>query len=181
MNDLEPFEWAELLSRLRPRFEGILFRFRIPLEEAEDLVQDALVAATRHWTVIQDPEAWLVQTLKSMCIGFWRRRVRRRWILQMDFQILEEIAPPVPPAQERRELLLDLETLLAVLPPRSRRLMILRYQLGLSVEEIATELGYRPASIRKISARVLDRLRRSWQEQIAESSEGEPESRKEVV
>ena len=36
----------------------------------------------------------------------------------------------------------------------------LRYRLGFSAEEIADRLGYRPASIRKLAARSITRIRR---------------------
>ncbi|HYU33522.1 MAG TPA: sigma-70 family RNA polymerase sigma factor [Thermoanaerobaculia bacterium] len=154
----------DLFITLSPRLKRIVARFRIPPAEAEDLVQEACLALVRHWAAIENPEAWLVRTLSRMCCTWLRRQRQRRWLQYLDEQILEAIAPAEEPPQERAELFLDMETLLAVLPRRSQQLVALRYGLGMTNEEIAARLGYRPASISKLSERVLERLRRSLRE-----------------
>lgn len=149
----------ELLVRLRPRFRQVLARFRIPAQDAEDILQEALVAAVHKWQEIQDPEAWLMVTLRNRCLIYWRRR-RDSVLSHVDQAILELVSKPQEPPQERQELLWDLDTLLEGVPDRCRELLRLRYRLGLSSAEAASQLGLRADSARKATQRCLAALTR---------------------
>jgi RNA polymerase sigma-70 factor (ECF subfamily) len=149
----------ELLVRLRPRFRQVLARFRIPAQDAEDILQEALVAAVHKWEEIQDPEAWLMVTLRNRCLIYWRRR-RDSVLSNVDQTLLELMSKPQEPPQEKQELLWDLDTLLAGVPDRCRNLLRLRYRLGLSSAEAANRLGLRADSARKATQRCLAALTR---------------------
>ena len=150
----------DLLTRMKPRLQRIMASFRIPVSESEDLLQDACLSLIRHWRRIDSPEAWLAQTLYRMCYHSSIRR-RRAWLHYLDSEILVAIAPAQQPEQERAELYSDLKALAALLPPRYRIILELRYGLGMSAEEIAVQLGYRAGTVRKLSGRALVRLRRA--------------------
>lgn len=149
----------ELLVRLRPRFRQVLARFRIPAQDAEDILQEALVAAVHKWQEIQDPEAWLMVTLRNRCLIYWRRR-RDSVLSNVDQTLLELMSKPQEPPQEKQELLWDLDTLLEGVPDRCRDLLRLRYRLGLSSAEAADRLGLRADSARKATQRCLAALTR---------------------
>jgi len=153
---------VDLLTRMTPRLKRILASFRVPAADAEDLLQEACLALVRSWRRIDCPEAWLRQTLYRICY-LWATRRRRAWLQYLDGVFLEALAPAQRPAQERAELFWDVQALLAHLPRRCRILLQLRYGLGLSSEEIAARLGYRPESIRTLSARAVARLRHAAQ------------------
>lgn len=149
----------ELLVRLRPRFRQVLARFRIPAQDAEDILQEALVAAVHKWQEIQDPEAWLMVTLRNRCLIYWRRK-RDSVLSNVDQTLLELMSKPQEPPQRRQELLWDLDTLLEGVPDRCRELLRLRYRLGLSSAEAADRLGLRADSARKATQRCLAALTR---------------------
>jgi RNA polymerase sigma factor (sigma-70 family) len=149
----------ELMVRLRPRFRQVLARFRIPMQDAEDILQEALLAAVHKWEVIQDPEAWLMVTLRNRCLIYWRRK-RDNVLSNMDQTVLELLVKPEEPPQERAELHWDLETLLCEVPERCRDLLRLRYALGLSSAEAAQKMGLRADSARKATQRCLAALTR---------------------
>lgn len=146
-----------LLHRLRPRLKQVLGRYRIPASDAEDLVQEALVSTITKWESIEDPEAWLLVTLRNRCVVYWRKR-RNSLYNAVDTAILELVSEPVAAPQERAELLWDLTTLLEELPERCRRLLRLRYGLGLDSSEVAVEMGYHPSSVRKVARRCMAAL-----------------------
>lgn len=55
----------DLLRQLAPQVLGVLMRRRASLDDAEDAVQEALIAAARHWPadgLPDNPRAWLVRT-----------------------------------------------------------------------------------------------------------------------
>jgi RNA polymerase sigma-70 factor (ECF subfamily) len=147
----------QLVERLQPRFQSLLYRYRIPVSEAEDLVQEALLSTVQKWAEIEDSEAWLLTTLRNRCVVYWRRR-RKRIHEGVDAALLELLAQPQAAPQTRAELVWDLNQVVSSLPARCRKLLRLRYGLGLDPQEVAVEMGYSPESVRKISARCLSAL-----------------------
>jgi RNA polymerase sigma factor (sigma-70 family) len=151
----EPLD--QLLRRLRPRLKQVLARYRVPAHDAEDLVQEALVATIQKWSEIQDPEAWILVTLRNRCIVYWRKR-RSNLYNSVDTVILELLTEPVAAPQERAELLWDLNGLMEDLPARCRKLLQLRYGLGYEPSEVAEQMGYHPSSVRKVARRCMAAL-----------------------
>lgn len=149
----------EFLERMRPRIKALFARYRIPVQDTEDILQQSLLALVYQWERIRDPEAWIVGTLRKTCLLYWRER-RRRLYDAVDSAVLEWIAEPERPDQERGELRHDFESLIAKLPPRCQALLRLRYRYGLEPLEVAEHLGYRPSSISKISTRCLAAMTR---------------------
>ena len=72
--------------------------------------------------------------------------------------MLEWIAKPEAPRQERSDLWKDLETLISRLPSRCRSMLWMRYRMGYDTPEIAKQMGYSPNSISKVTARCLASL-----------------------
>lgn len=153
---------VDLLTRMAPRLNRLMASFRIPAAETEDLVQDACLSLVRNWARIECPEAWLTQALYRLCYASANSRRRAR-LQYLAGNLLEALSPVERPAQERAELLWDLNTLAAFLSCRQQALLRLRYGLGMSPEEIAVQLGYLPCSVRKATSRALARLRKAAQ------------------
>jgi RNA polymerase sigma-70 factor (ECF subfamily) len=151
-------ELGPLVDHLRPNLCRILGGFGIPAHEADDILQEVFLAAITKWTSIQNKEAWMVGALRNRCAAYWRRR-RTDVLEAVDEAILDLLSQPQPAPQERALLVWDLENAFETLPPRHRAVLWLRFGLGLSSDEVAGQLGYSPASIRKLIARSLDRLR----------------------
>ncbi len=140
----------ELLVRLKPRLRSILGRYRIPFQDAEDLVQDALLLLVRKIEDLRDPEAYLLTTLQFRCRMYWRSQGLRRQEA-VAAERLEDLAQPLPPAQDKVVLRQDLARLLADIPPRPRKLIRLRYGLGYTSREVAERLGAAPEAVRQRS------------------------------
>jgi RNA polymerase sigma factor (sigma-70 family) len=149
----------DFLKNVEPRLKRVLAVYRIPADDAEDVLQQTLLALLYQWDRVRDPECWLLGTLKRHCLMYWRTH-RRRIYSSVDSTILEWLSEPVPPAQERTDLLCDLESLIGRLPSRCRSLLQLRFRLGYEPLEVAKRLGYRASSIGKITTRCLAALSR---------------------
>jgi RNA polymerase sigma factor (sigma-70 family) len=152
-------ELEDLLLRLRPRLRQVLASFRVPLDDAEDLLQDVLVAAFCKWDSIHCKEAWLIGALRNTCAVYWKRRRRNR-VDGVETEILESLSEPLPPAQVRDELRWDLDAAAVSLCRRHRKVLWLRFGLGYSTAEIAACTGYNHSSIRKLTCRSVARLQR---------------------
>lgn len=147
------------LKRVEPRLKRLLARYRIPGEDAEDVLQQTLLALLYQWERVRDPESWLLGTLKRHCLMYWRTH-RRRIYSAVDAAILEWLSEPIAPSQEKTDLLCDLENLIGRLPARCRLLLQLRFRFGYEPLEVARRLGYRASSIGKITTRCLAALSR---------------------
>lgn len=147
----------EILDRMQPRLKRILARYRIPPQDAEDLLQETFLIMVSKWGSIRNPDAWLLATLSNRCIIYWRKHRSRLWDL-VDTAILELLAEAEAPAQESSNLRFDLDSLLSALPDRCRSILRLRYGLGCSTAEAAERTGYCKSSIRKVTRRCLAAL-----------------------
>jgi RNA polymerase sigma factor (sigma-70 family) len=114
---------------------------------AEDLAQDALVAALEQWPVSgipDNPGAWLMVTAKRRGIDELRRRVtleRKRELIGRELEILRQLDQPDDAAQvedvEDDVLRLIFMTCHPVLSREARVALTLRLLGGLSTPEIA--------------------------------------------
>jgi len=148
-----------LLSRLEPEIRRLLVRFRVPAQDAEDLLQDTLVVYLTKRSSITAPGAWVLSALRNRCLVYWRTR-RRRLLEAIDDTILEQVAGPAPDAYGRSDLAHDLSGALSHLPNRCRSVLRLRYGLECDSSEIASQLGYQPGTIRQVTLRCLSALSR---------------------
>jgi RNA polymerase sigma factor (sigma-70 family) len=156
---LEPESLEECLARIGPRLKKILKGYNIPSQDAEDVLQEALLGALLRWDTIRNIESWLIGTLRFQCARYWRRQRSER-VQALAPALLEALCEPQAPVQEQTEFLLDLRRLSRGLGKRHQSVLWLRFGLGLSVNETAQRLGYRPASIRKLTSRGIGRIRR---------------------
>lgn len=147
----------EILRQVEPKLKRVLWRYRIPPQDADDLLQETFLIMVSKSGSIRNPEAWLLATLANRCIIYWRRQRSQLWDL-VDTAILELLAETDAPAQEKSDLRADLESMLAQLPDRCRSVLRLRYGLGCSTAETAELTGYRQSSIRKVTHRCLASL-----------------------
>ncbi len=171
-----PFE--EFLKAVEPKLKRLLATYRIPSEDAEDVLQQALLALLYQWERVRDPESWLFGTVKRHCLMYWRMH-RRRIYSAVDSTLLEWLSTPAAPSQEREDLLCDLENLIDRLPSRCRSLLRLRFRLGYEPLEVADKLGYRASSIGKITTRCLAALSRELLASgLAEEFSGTAETRR---
>lgn len=150
---------STLLAQFRAQAERIRARYRIPRDDAEDLVQQSLLAFLQKRAGIDCPEAWLIGAYRRECLMYLRQRQRRLYDA-VDTTLLEACSRPEQPGQEQDQLLRDVESAIDRTPRRCRSILRLRYRLGFANEEIAEELGYRATSVRKIASRCMAALTR---------------------
>lgn len=147
----------ELFEKLQPKLRRIFSRFRLPPEDAEDILQQSFLDLVYKQSQIYNPEAWVVATVRNRCIVYWRKRRSQLWDA-VDSAMLELIAQPQDPGQKQVSLRRDLERVLAKLPERCRSVLVLRYGLGYRAREVADLLGYQHSSIRKVTSRCIAAL-----------------------
>lgn len=146
-------EFAYLSDKIRSKLIALARRFNRASgcdADAEDIVQDALVTLwllAKKGYPIRDAEALAVKITKTCCVERYRRQHIR-------FEPMEDlsIASSISTSSGAEEM--DLETIRGIvqrgLTESQRKLLVLRHDDGLSLDEIAAVTG-RPKSSIKVA------------------------------
>jgi RNA polymerase sigma-70 factor (sigma-E family) len=120
-------------------------------QDAEDLVQVALIKAVPHWRKIADhPEPYVRRILAREGVSRWRSR---RW-REVHTARVPETAVDGPDADR-----VALQQALARLAPRQRAVVVLRYYEDLTERETASTLGISVGTVKSQARDGLARLR----------------------
>ena len=157
----------QAIERLLMRAQEVAFRFSLLVcghaEDAEDVMQDALLKTYRYVGRIRKPEAfrtWLYRTVRNACLIKRRRRVDEpaRVLSLGDGGIGPE--GPVGPidvadsAKGPDDLAINawlgrrLRRALRALPPGYRMIVLMREMEGLSTREVASITGMSEANVK---------------------------------
>ena len=152
VEDFEEFAVAALPALLR--FGVVLTGDR---HRADDLVQTALVKTMRRWPHIDhsQPAAYVRRAMVNTHLSWWRARSR-----ESTMPDTFDVAAPGD-ASASYDDQDQLARALAVLPPRQRAVVVLRYYEGLSEAEIADVLGCARGTVKSQSSKALRTLRRA--------------------
>jgi RNA polymerase sigma-70 factor (sigma-E family) len=122
-------------------------------DEAEDLVQSALVKVMGRWKRIDDPMAYLRRVMVNHRTGLWRR-YRAREVLHSD--VPDRPAGDAVTGVDERQAVYQA---MRALSPRTRAVIVLRYVADLPEVEVAAALGCSVGSVKSMASRGLARLR----------------------
>jgi len=127
--------FADLARAVGDRLMAIAYRILRDADRAEDAVQQTLVTAWRELPTLRDDDrfdAWLRRILVNACYAEARRR--RRWTNNIR----------ALPAPDGLATVLDRDRLdrgFRRLPPQQAAIFVLHHYVGLTLPEIAEELG----------------------------------------
>jgi RNA polymerase sigma-70 factor (ECF subfamily) len=147
-----------LVEPLLPAAYRLAFAMLRSDSEAEDAVQEAVFKAWKHFGRFRrdaELKPWLFTIVANEC----RRQRRSRWwnVLKGSDHLEGQVDPNlrVDPAA------VDLRLALYRLPHDQRLVVVLRYYLDLSFEEVAQTLGISTKAAKSRTYRALERLRLS--------------------
>ncbi len=132
--------------------------------EAEDLVQETFLQAYRNWHQFEGrakASTWLFTIASRLC----QRMHRRKSGEPRRTESLETLLP-FGEAQIRREGRERVERAIAELPDDFRMPLVLKELVGLPVEEVATILEIKPATIKTRLHRARLRIRKALEESL---------------
>ncbi|HEU0129464.1 MAG TPA: SigE family RNA polymerase sigma factor [Mycobacteriales bacterium] len=131
-----------------PRLVGVLTLASGSRADAEEVVQEAFLRLIPRWSRVSrydDPEAWVRMVAFRLARSRWHSaRARARALVRLG-------APPDVPAPDGHRV--DVERVLATLPPRQREVLVLHHALGLPVDQVAAELGVPVGTVKSRLAR----------------------------
>jgi len=120
--------------------------------DAEDAAAEALARTAENWSRVADLphlDAWVQRVAANVAIDQLRRRRHR-----------PEAAPTVADLADPLVGRLQVTDLLRGLPARQREVLVLRYVLDQSVDDVAAALGLSTNSVKTHTARAVATLRR---------------------
>ncbi len=172
------------MERLLMRAQEVAYRFSLLVcghpEDAEDVMQDALMKTYQYVSRIEDPEAfrtWLYKTVRNACLMKRRRRVDEpAHLVSIEQGGVDDDGEPqaVSVAAHGRpadQQVMDgwigerLRRALMALPPPYRAIVVMREIEGLSTREVATILRISEANVKTR----LHRARVMMREQLGEA------------
>jgi RNA polymerase sigma-70 factor (TIGR02960 family) len=171
----DPDAFAELVDRHRRELELHCYRMLGSAQDAEDTVQDTLLAAWQHiagFEVRSSVRTWLYRIATNRCLMALRSTRRRQpsegtgpagpypepnadtevvWLEPYPDLLLEGIADPAPGpgarVEAREAISLAFVAALQLLPPRQRAVLVLRDVLAFRAKEVAAMLDTTEESV----------------------------------
>ncbi|WP_309133417.1 SigE family RNA polymerase sigma factor [Cellulomonas sp.] len=166
-------EFSAFMAEAEPLLTRTAWLLCGDAHRAEELVQQALVRTYVAWPRARagDPLAYARRTLANARIDMWRRR-RREVLVAPDDVPGSPVAraergqgPGHDHAHAERDVLVRALTRLS---PQRRRVVVLRYVLDLSEQQVAEDLDVSLGAVKSAAARGLRQLR----EVLAETADG---------
>lgn len=137
--------FEDLYEREYRAVVGLVYALSGSRWAAEDIAQEALLRAHKHWATVGSsprPEAWVRKVAVNLAISRFRRlrseaRALARWAGSRSVSF-----PPLEPASD------DFWALVRALPRRQAQVVALHYVEDLSVQRIAEMLGVAESTVK---------------------------------
>ncbi len=135
----------------------IIARNRLPKcpAQAEDAVQEAFLRIVRNrdrFDCRRSFAAWFYTILRNVCLDYYRKETRRE-------QQLRELTREQERAADERQTSPDTMAILQAIAPGDREILIYRFIHGLTLREIAEQVGISEEAVKKRAQRALKHLR----------------------
>jgi len=156
------------MEQLLMRAQEVAYRFSLLVcghcEDAEDVMQDALLKTYQHVAAIDDPGAfrtWLYATVRNACLMKRRRRAGEpSEFVAVDAVAIADGRPTIDQRESDAWMDARLRAALATLPPRMRMIVVMREMEGLSTKDVAEVTGLSEANVKQRLHRARLTLRR---------------------
>lgn len=155
--------WEEVLNDLvhtrRRALTAYAFLLSSDLREAEDLVQDALIAVFSRGNAndIDSAEAYVRKAILNTYLDGFRRR--RRWAAIRHLNAIPETQGANDAVTvDHIPVRIDVQRALATLSPRERSCIVLRFYEDLTVPAIAAELSLQVGTVKRYLSDAVRRL-----------------------
>lgn len=148
-------DFADYVTARLPWLRQVAYLLTQDWHHADDVVQTAIMRLYKHWPRIsrmENPDGYARTVLVRTFIS-----ERRRWGSRV--QLTAD--PPDTPARTLDQASqVAVRTALAVVAPRQRATLVLRYYCDLTVDQVAEVLRCSPGTVKSQTARGLNALRR---------------------
>jgi RNA polymerase sigma-70 factor (sigma-E family) len=150
--------FREFVVATQPRLLAFAELVTADRGRAEDLLQEAYLAAFAAWPRIHDqaPDAYVRRCIVNGRISWWRRRSSHERPTDQTAALSHAVTSDETHTVDDR---LQLLAALRRLTTRERTVVALRFFVGLTESEIAAEVGIAPGTVKSTAARAVAKLR----------------------
>ncbi len=169
----DPSGFDEIVRRHQRRVYNLAYRMLHHPEEAEDITQEAFVAAYQRFAQLRDPEsvgAWICRIAANLCLDRLRSPGHRSEVLMP----APEMADTGVMDERTAESAERIRGAMADLPPKYRLAVVAYYLLGHSYEEAARMIGVGVRTFKTRLYRARQRLALLLQESGGTGEDGMP-------
>jgi RNA polymerase sigma-70 factor (ECF subfamily) len=129
----------------------------IALDRADDALQETFIAVFRNLPALREPAA-LRGWVRRIAVREAVRAASGRREVSLDTMVIDVSAPTAVDVDDR----LDVEEVLAALPPEQRAVLVLRHVEDLSEDEVAAVLRIPPGTVKSRLHRARTMFMRRW-------------------
>lgn len=152
----DPESWESLLEAVRPALDRIARGARLSKSDTEDCVQETILRLLRKWPEVRRRDAWVTYVFRN---EVYRLLAHRRSANEVPLVETEVEIPELSNWRTGSLSQCDFRLLLRRVPRHQRRILWLRFAVGLSWKELAILLRVQPSSAKKAITRSLATLR----------------------
>lgn len=162
-------DWRHALEVLVHTYQHSVVGFCVNMlgktEQGEEVAQEVFLAAYKampHFRQQSSVRTWLFAIARKQCLQTVRNRLRRQRLDQTQQAVIAEAVhrqPPAPIGEEPETLFVRVQHSLHTLDKAERALLMMRYDTGLPIADIAHILGMSVATVRRHLAQALQNLR----------------------
>ena len=145
--------WRELFTATYPTLAGWVRRLVDDDDTAHEIASEAFTRLMSHWSVPDDPHAYLYKIATNLVNDHWRRTRREQAALR---SIAAGQRHHHAAAADGR---LQLRSLLEPLPPHQRNAVVLHYLAGLPIRDVAEVVGRAEGTVKSDLYQARERLR----------------------
>jgi RNA polymerase sigma-70 factor (ECF subfamily) len=156
----DPSDLEQAFAQYVDSIHQFLYRRVGNREDAEDLTSEVFVKAARLLDGNRSEASiatWLFTVARTVLADHWRKYYRGGATVELDELRLGSLAPETArtgPSEANAQLL---ERTMTGLSDRYRRVLELRFLLGYTIQETATEMGISPDNVKVVQHRALAR------------------------
>jgi RNA polymerase sigma-70 factor (sigma-E family) len=162
-------EFVQFAEAVAPRLRRTAFLLCGDWHTAEDLAQTTLVKVFAAWRRISRRDAVNAYAMRTLLNTYLEDARKKRPREVLTGRLPESyVADPSP------ELRIAVLGALAMLPPKARAVVVLRYWADQSIEQTAALLGCSPGTVKSQSSFGLDKLRQLLDGAVTEPGAGYP-------
>lgn len=157
MSDVSAF-----CRELHPRLVGALALHCGDRDVAQELAQETLARVWERWSTVErldSPEAWAFRVGFNLAASRFRRRAAERRARARFGPVDDHVADVADAVAVRAAV--------ALLPPRQRAAVVLRYFADLPVDETAAVMGCAPGTVKSLTSQAIATLRDRFEVEVS--------------
>jgi RNA polymerase sigma-70 factor (ECF subfamily) len=145
--------WRDLFTATYPTLAGWVRRLVDDDETAHEIASEAFTRLMSHWSMPDDPHAYLYKIATNLVRDHWRRTKRERAAIG-GIALRQRDERGAPPDSD-----MNLRDLLEPLPQHQRVAVVLHYLAGMPIRDVALAVGRPEGTVKSDLYQARERLR----------------------